>query len=181
MIHEIILDSEKRLGIEEAERAILSGSFPGLFSVWSTFETDASAAIISILDSLWYDGFVEWMETQVLSPEIRKVCVLLGEKEKSSNEKRMATVEERAVAAANTLKEKTASRLPSSWLKKPISRRLCPGWSGRLRWCLGQTDIVSLIYSFYSKSPMPQGDAPDVSIVFQTIVQGDNRQIGIFQ
>ena len=107
MIHEIIPDSEKRLGIEESERAIMGVSFPGLFSVWSAFETDAFANIISISDSLWYDGFVEWMETQALSPEIRKVCMLLGEREKNAKDKRMATVEEKTIAVAGILKSKS--------------------------------------------------------------------------
>ena len=63
--------------------------------------------IISISGSLWYDGLVEWMKEQALSPRIKKVCMLLGEKEKNAKEKRMATVEERTQTAAIILKEKT--------------------------------------------------------------------------
>lgn len=104
---EIIPEAEKRLGIEEAERTILGVSLSGLFAIWSMFETDAFTNIISISGSLWYDGFVDWMRENEPSPYIRKVCVLLGEKEKNAKDKRMATVEERTIAAANILKEKT--------------------------------------------------------------------------
>ena len=104
---EIIPKTEKELGVANAERTILGVSLSGLFAVWSAFNTDAFTNIISISGSLWYDGFVEWMEEQTPSPQLKKVCMLLGEKEKNSKEKRMATVEERTLAAANILKAKS--------------------------------------------------------------------------
>ncbi len=105
--HEIIPEAEKDLGIEDAERTLLGVSLSGLFAVWAAFDTDAFTNIISISGSLWYDGFVEWMEEQTPSPQLKKVCMLLGEKEKNSKEKRMATVEERTLAAANIMKAKS--------------------------------------------------------------------------
>lgn len=111
LTHEIIPDAEKQLGIEEAERTILGVSLSGLFALWSMFETEAFTNISSISGSLWYDGFVEWMEKQTPSTQIKKVCMLLGEKEKNAKDKRMATVEEKTVAAANTLKEKTSATI----------------------------------------------------------------------
>ena len=111
LTHEIIPDAEKRLGIEDAERTILGVSLSGLFALWSAFNTNAFSNIISISGSLWYDGFVDWMEEQTLSPSVRKVCMLLGEKEKNAKDKRMATVEDRTVAVANTLKEKTSASI----------------------------------------------------------------------
>ena len=107
LTREIIPDAEKQLGIEEAERTILGVSLSGLFAIWSLFETDTFTNIISISGSLWYDGFVEWMEKQTPSPLVKKVCMLLGEKEKLAKDKRMATVEEKTIAAADFLKEKT--------------------------------------------------------------------------
>ena len=56
-------------------------------------------------DEYWYDGFTEWMEGKRLSPYINKVCLLLGDREKNSKEKRMATVEEKTRAAAQILDE----------------------------------------------------------------------------
>ena len=106
LTNEIIPETERRMGIENAERALLGVSLSGLFAVWSAFNTDAFTNIICISGSLWYDGLVEWMKEQAPSPRIKKVCMLLGEKEKNAKEKRMATVEERTQTAANILKEK---------------------------------------------------------------------------
>ena len=106
LTREIIPEAEKHLSIEKPERTILGVSLSGLFAVWSAFNTDAFINIISISGSLWYDSFVDWMKHNTPSPEIRKVCMLLGEKEKFAKEKRMATVEERTRVIADILKEK---------------------------------------------------------------------------
>lgn len=104
LTNEIIPETEKTLSVEDAERTIMGVSLSGLFAVWVGFNTDAFTNIISISGSLWYDGFVEWMEKQTPSPCLKKVCMLLGEKEKNAKDKRMATVEERTRAAAKILK-----------------------------------------------------------------------------
>ena len=109
LTNEIIPETERSMGIENAERTLLGVSLSGLFGVWSAFNTDIFSNIISISGSLWYDGFVAWMKEQMPSPQLEKVCLLLGEKEKNAREKRMATVEERTQAAANILKEKNQS------------------------------------------------------------------------
>ena len=107
LTHEIIPATEKQLGIDEAERTILGVSLSGLFVVWSMFETVVFSNIISISGSLWYDGFVEWMEKQTPSPLVKKVCMLLGEKERLAKDKRMATVEEKTIAAVDVIKTKS--------------------------------------------------------------------------
>ena len=107
LTHEIIPEAERNMGIEDAERTLLGVSLSGLFAVWAAFNTDAFANIISISGSLWYDGFVEWMKEQTPSSQLKKICMLLGEKEKNAKEKRMSTVEERSLAAADILKEKS--------------------------------------------------------------------------
>ena len=104
LTNEIIPEIEKTLSVEDAERTIMGVSLSGLFAVWSGFTTDAFTNIISISGSLWYDGFVEWMEKHTPSPCLKKVCMLLGEKEKNAKDKRMATVEKRTHAAAEILK-----------------------------------------------------------------------------
>ena len=107
LTNEIIPETEKSFGVEDAERTLLGVSLSGLFAVWVEFNTNAFTNIISISGSLWYDGFTEWMKEQTPSPQLKTVCMLLGEKEKNSKEKRMATVEERTFAAADLLKAKT--------------------------------------------------------------------------
>ena len=107
LTNEIIHETEKTLGVEDAERTIMGVSLSGLFAVWTCFNTNAFTNIISISGSLWYDGFVEWMEKHTPSQQIKKVCMLLGEKEKNAKDKRMATVEEKTLSAANILKSKS--------------------------------------------------------------------------
>ena len=107
LTHEIIPETERDLGIEDAERTLLGVSLSGLFAVWTAFNTDAFSNIISLSGSLWYDGFIDWMKEQTPSPRLKKICMLLGEKEKNAKEKRMSTVEERTLAAADILKEKS--------------------------------------------------------------------------
>ena len=107
LTNEIIPEAEKSLGVEDAERTIMGVSLSGLFAIWACFNTKAFTNIISISGSLWYDGFVEWMKEQTPSSQIKKVCMLLGEKEKNAKDKRMATVEERTLAATNILKSKS--------------------------------------------------------------------------
>ena len=107
LTREIIPEAEMNMAIEGAERTILGVSLSGLFAVWSAFNTDIFTNIISISGSLWYDGFVDWMKENTPSTSIKKVCMLLGEKEKLAKEKRMATVENCTRAAADILKEKT--------------------------------------------------------------------------
>ena len=104
LTNEIIPEIEKTLSVEDAERTIMGVSLSGLFAVWAFFNTNAFTNIINISGSLWYDGFTEWMKEQTPSPQLKKVCMLLGEKEKNAKEKRMATVEERTHTAAEILK-----------------------------------------------------------------------------
>ena len=104
LTNEIIPETEKTLGVKDAERTIMGVSLSGLFAVWACFNTNAFTNVISISGSLWYDGFVEWMNERMPSPQLEKVCMLLGEKEKNAKDKRMATVEERTHAAAEILK-----------------------------------------------------------------------------
>ena len=104
LTNEIIPETEKTLGMVDPERTIMGVSLSGLFAVWACFNTNAFTNIISISGSLWYDSFTEWMEKQTPSPCLKKVCMLLGEKEKNAKDKRMATVEKRTHAAAEILK-----------------------------------------------------------------------------
>lgn len=111
LTNEIIPETEGDLGVVNAERTLLGVSLSGLFAMWAGFNTDAFTNIISISGSLWYDGFTEWMNEHAPSLQVKKVCMLLGEKEKNSKDKRMATVEERTRTAADMLKIKSQAAI----------------------------------------------------------------------
>lgn len=101
---EIIPSTEKDLGINNVERTIVGVSLSGMFAVWAGFNTDAFVNIISISGSLWYDSFTDWMSGKTLSSMIKNVCLLLGEKEKNSKDKRIATVEDKTISAASIIR-----------------------------------------------------------------------------
>lgn len=111
LTEEIIPDVEKSLEINDAERTILGVSLSGMFSVWAGFNTNAFTNIISISGSLWYDGFTNWLNKNTLSPSVRKICLLLGEKEKLTREKRMSTVEEETAFTAEILRQKSNAKV----------------------------------------------------------------------
>lgn len=104
LTNEIIPETEAQLRLENPERTLLGVSLSGLFTLWAGYRTDLFSHLVSISGSLWYDGFTEWMPSQKLSDNIASVCMLLGDREKNSKEKRMATVEERTAAAFDILK-----------------------------------------------------------------------------
>ena len=111
LTHEIIPEIEEHQGIAEAERTILGVSLSGLFAIWAGFNSDAFTNIISISGSLWYDGFTDWMSENTPSAQLNKICMLLGEKEKNSKEKRMTTVEEKTLAAVHILEAKSRAKV----------------------------------------------------------------------
>ena len=108
LVGEIIPETEKSLGLENAERTVLGVSLSGLFALWAGFHTDAFTNIVSISGSLWYDGFAEWVKERRLSSYIKKVCLLLGENEKKAKEKRMAGVEDDTKAVVDALTKNSA-------------------------------------------------------------------------
>ena len=107
LANEIIPEAEEHLGVVGAERTFLGVSLSGLFAVWSAFSTDVFTNIISISGSLWYDGFTLWMKENKLSDSVESVCLLLGDREQHSKEKRMATVLEQTQTAADILKRQS--------------------------------------------------------------------------
>lgn len=128
LTNEIIPKTEEEWGIKDAERTLLGVSLSGLFAVWSVFNTDAFTNIISLSGSLWYDGFTDWMKGKAPSPQLKKICMLLGEKEKNSKEKRMASVEEQTMTAADLLKHESQALVTFELIEgthfSPITPRL---------------------------------------------------------
>lgn len=128
LTNEILPKTEEEWGIKDAERTLLGVSLSGLFAVWSAFNTDAFTNIISLSGSLWYDGFTDWMKGKAPSPQLKKICMLLGEKEKNSKEKRMASVEEQTLAAADLLKHESQALVTFELVEgthfSPITPRL---------------------------------------------------------
>jgi len=71
---------------------LLGISLSGLFAIWASFRTDAFDSVVSISGSLWYDGFVDWVRGR--TPLAGGYFISLGDREKNSKDKRMASVQD---------------------------------------------------------------------------------------
>lgn len=110
-VGEVIPETEKTLGVDNAERTVLGVSLSGLFALWAGFNTGVFANIIGISGSLWYDNLVDWVKENRLNDNVKKVCMLLGDREKNSKERRMARVEEDTRSIADSLSQNSAAEI----------------------------------------------------------------------
>lgn len=107
MLREDVLPNvESQLGLKHPERFLAGVSLSGLFAIWSVFRCDIFAGIASVSGSLWYDGFASWTEGRTPSGRVGKVFVSLGDREKKSKDRRMATVEEMTLQVVGNLRAK---------------------------------------------------------------------------
>lgn len=94
-------------------RRILAGySLAGLFSLWAAYRCDRFDAVASVSGSLWYDGFLDFMRENALSPSVKAVYLSLGDREKNAKNPRMARVEDATREAAALLRERTGLPVP---------------------------------------------------------------------
>ena len=94
---------ENRLAFAPSSRAIAGYSLAGLFALWAAFSADTFDRTASVSGSLWYDGFLEHMNTSTLRDGVERVYLSLGDREKNTRNPRMAVVEERTRQMAELL------------------------------------------------------------------------------
>lgn len=102
LIHQIIPLTEEHLGYTPKFRGIAGYSLAGLFALWSVYQTDIFDRAASISGSLWFDGFLKFMEPEV--PNAKLVYLSLGDKEKATKNRRLAAVEDCTSRAAELLR-----------------------------------------------------------------------------
>lgn len=73
--------------------AIAGYSLGGLFSVYSAYKTDLFTKIASVSGSFWFPKFVDFVKTNDMLSNIRKIYFSLGDKESKVKNKILATVE----------------------------------------------------------------------------------------
>lgn len=90
------------------KKYILGGySLAGLFSLWSSFESDLFAAIMAASPSVWYENWENYIAVnEVKSPLI---YLSLGNKEKKSGNALMRTVADKMEKTYELLREKTTA------------------------------------------------------------------------
>ena len=96
---------EAQLGFAPVYRTIAGYSLAGLFALWSVFQTDVFDGAASVSGSLWFDGFMDYLESATPPNGLRQIYLSLGDKEKNARNQRMAAVEDCTCQAAELLRE----------------------------------------------------------------------------
>lgn len=82
----------------------VDGSFAGLFALWAMYQTDIFAGCATCSGSMWYPGFVEYVNSQ---PTLtgKHIYISLGGKESRTTDRLMATVADRTKEIYELLKK----------------------------------------------------------------------------
>ena len=97
--------TEAQLGFVPVSRAVAGYSLAGLFALWSVFQTDMFDRVASVSGSLWFDGFMDYMNSSAPPSGPRRIYLSLGDREKNARNQRMAAVEDCTRRTAELLRE----------------------------------------------------------------------------
>lgn len=102
----IIPGFESEAGIAPSERYLAGYSLAGLFSVYASTRTDKFDGVASMSGSLWFDGFVEYLDEHPPVSTVKKAYLSLGDREKKTGEPRMKTVEDCSVKVYDMIRSR---------------------------------------------------------------------------
>lgn len=88
----VVPEAEKGLTGSDHKRAIAGYSLGGLFALYSAMASKGFTAAASMSGSLWYDGWIDFVESFRSSSNDPRFYVSLGDKEERSRNPRMARV-----------------------------------------------------------------------------------------
>lgn len=103
------MDTHYRTKPEPENTALIGYSLGGLTALYGLYKSKAFGKIGSMSGSLWYDGWTEFMESNMPSNPNAKVYLSLGKSEEHSRSQRMARVGDCTRKAAGILKEQLLS------------------------------------------------------------------------
>lgn len=106
LIYEIkpFVDQNYRTRKEPNNTALIGYSLAGLAAIYTMYKTSVFGKIGSISTSMWYDGFIEFLEKSKLVSNETKVYMSLGKSEGKSRNQRMAMVADCTLRAFDVLK-----------------------------------------------------------------------------
>lgn len=114
---DIMPETERILGLAHlvqqqeqcpVERCLVGVSLSGLFAFWAAHCSDSFVGIASISGSFWFPKFEDWVLTHSLSKSVRKVFISLGDREKDTRNRAMASVEVNTVSIVRHLRTAAA-------------------------------------------------------------------------
>lgn len=86
------IDENYKTKLEPSNTALIGYSLGGLVSLYALYEIEAFGKIGIISGSLWYDGWIEFMNSHIPINTFAKVYMSLGRGEERSRNQRMAKV-----------------------------------------------------------------------------------------
>lgn len=89
----LLPEAERRLPMSPVWRGIAGYSLAGLFALWCLWETDRFDRAASLSGSLWYDGFLPYLQEHRPPCRPERIYLSLGSREKHSKNPRLASVE----------------------------------------------------------------------------------------
>ncbi|MCB2288192.1 alpha/beta hydrolase [Clostridium sp. CS001] len=95
---------------DPSNTALIGHSLGGLTALYSLYTISAFGMIGSISGSLWYDGWIEFMDSHRISNEFSRVYLSLGKGEEHSRNLRMAKVGNCTREASIILKDQLESK-----------------------------------------------------------------------
>ena len=135
---EAFLESLLPLCADKSKTYYLGGySLAGLFALWAAHETDAFYGIAAASPSMWFPGFLDFMQAHEIRAE--RVYLSLGDREEKTRNPVMATVGTRIKEASDLLQSRGTDCVfewnPGNHFKDPDLRT-----ARAFLWVLGETD-----------------------------------------
>lgn len=93
LLHALLPAAEAGMDAPVKARSLAGYSMGGLFALYAMYRTDAFCRFASMSGSLWYDGFIDFMQTHAPACMPERVYLSLGNAERRTKNVRLSTVE----------------------------------------------------------------------------------------
>lgn len=126
LTHKIIPSIEAPLAAPPRLRAIAGYSLAGLFALWACCKTDLFSRVASVSGSLWFPGFAEYLDENLLQGALDVAYLSLGKKEHKTPNRMMREVLADTKRCEQTLQDRGAKTLfernPGNHFSEPALR-----------------------------------------------------------
>lgn len=122
----------------EITKCTLMGySLGGLFALWAGLQVSVFARVASLSGSLWYDGWVEYLERHLPAPG-QAVYLSLGRAEEKGGPRQMRAVGEATRATASLLRSALGEEAVTlQWSPSGHFTGIPQRWEQGMNWALG--------------------------------------------
>ena len=126
LTHKIIPSIEEPLAAPPRLRAIAGYSLAGLFALWACCKTDLFSRVASVSGSLWFPGFAEYLDENLLQGALDVAYLSLGKKEHKTPNRMMREVLADTKRCEQVLQDRGAKTLfernPGNHFSEPALR-----------------------------------------------------------